>query len=311
MNNSNTALQVTNFNFYGDELIALKDNATGEIYTSINSVLRGIGFADKNQIRKRRDKWINDSVVSKGVVNFNIPTQKVVAKNDTTLFDEKETYCISQRKLPLALAKLSITPKMKQTQPELTSKLELYQDKCADVLASVFIDKTNINDINTELLAESITNAMNLALTPIYEKISRLEETQSQTLQELPDNKYRKPYNPWFAKMQPKYKLLEEYFDITRGQLYKNILWEMENLYDIDTQQIQADYCYENNLNSCYPLEPYEFVHKYRDMIEEIINSNLIKYGIASESDPITSTKHMTIFDTPVKKTSTRDVLFK
>ena len=31
-----TALQVTNFNFYGDELIALRDNSTGEVYTSIN-----------------------------------------------------------------------------------------------------------------------------------------------------------------------------------------------------------------------------------------------------------------------------------
>lgn len=41
MTHNNTALQVTNFNFYGDELIALKDNATGEIYTSIikNSVI--------------------------------------------------------------------------------------------------------------------------------------------------------------------------------------------------------------------------------------------------------------------------------
>ncbi len=76
---NNTALQVTNFNFYGDELIALKDNATGEIYTSINSVLRGIGFTDKDQIRRRRDKWINDIVISKGVVKFNIPTQEVVA----------------------------------------------------------------------------------------------------------------------------------------------------------------------------------------------------------------------------------------
>ena len=57
MTNNNTALQVTNFNFYGDELIALKDNTTGEIYTSINSVLRGIGFTDNDQIRKRRDKW--------------------------------------------------------------------------------------------------------------------------------------------------------------------------------------------------------------------------------------------------------------
>lgn len=159
-----------------------------------------------------------------------------------------------------------------------------------------------------ELEEGNITTSFVKALNSIAEsvnsmnsRLSHLEETQNQTLQELPDNKYKKPYNPWFAKMQPKYKLLEDYFDITRGQLYKNILWEMENLYDVDTQQIQADYCYENNIDSCYPLEPYEFVPKYRDMIEGIVNSNLIKYKIASESDPITSTKHMTIFDTPVK----------
>lgn len=36
---TNTALQVTNFDFYEDKLIALQDNATGEIYTAINSVL--------------------------------------------------------------------------------------------------------------------------------------------------------------------------------------------------------------------------------------------------------------------------------
>lgn len=29
--NTQTALQVTDFNFYGDNLIALKDNATGEM----------------------------------------------------------------------------------------------------------------------------------------------------------------------------------------------------------------------------------------------------------------------------------------
>lgn len=125
---NNTALQTSIFDFYGDELIALKDNSTGEIYTAINSVLKGIGFTDKNQIRKRRDKWINDVVISKGIIKFNIPTQKVVSKNGTTLFDEKETYCISQRKLPLALAKINITPTMKRNQPELVSKLELYQD---------------------------------------------------------------------------------------------------------------------------------------------------------------------------------------
>lgn len=111
--------------------------------------------------------------------------------------------------------------------------------------------------------------------------------------------------------MQPKYQLLEDYFNITRGQLYKNILWEMENLYDVDTQQIQADYCYENNLQSCYPLEPYEFKQKYRDMIESIVNENLVKYGIAAANDPIVSTKHITIFDTPVKGNNHTEAIFK
>lgn len=71
--NTQTALQVTDFNFYGDNLIALKDNATGEIYTAINSVLRGIGFKDE-QVRYQRSKWIKDKTLSKGVLKFNIPT---------------------------------------------------------------------------------------------------------------------------------------------------------------------------------------------------------------------------------------------
>lgn len=46
--NSQTALQVTDFDFYGDNLIPLKDNATGEIYTAITHILRGIGFNTTN-----------------------------------------------------------------------------------------------------------------------------------------------------------------------------------------------------------------------------------------------------------------------
>ena len=65
-----TALQVTNFNFYGDDLVAIRDNTTGEIYTSINHILKGIGFTNNEQIRRRRDKWINDVVIGKGVTKF-------------------------------------------------------------------------------------------------------------------------------------------------------------------------------------------------------------------------------------------------
>ena len=90
-----TALQVTNFNFYGDELIALKDNSTGEIYTAINSILRGIGFNKDSQLQYQRDKWIEDRSISKGVLKFTIPTKH----------GNQETYCIDVRRLPIALAK--------------------------------------------------------------------------------------------------------------------------------------------------------------------------------------------------------------
>lgn len=149
----------------------------------------------------------------------------------------------------------------------------------------------------------TVSSALNRMMSILEKQDERLSNVESQLqdqkqIEEKP--RYKKPYNPWFAKMNPKYQLLEDYFDITRGQLYKNILEEMENIYNIDTNQIQADYCYENNITSCYPLEPYEFKQKYRQMIEGIVNDNLIKYGIASEDDPITSIRHITIFDTPV-----------
>ena len=199
--NSQTALQVTDFNFYGDELIALKDNATGEIYTAINSVLKGIGFIDKDQIRKRRDKWINDPVVSKGISTFNIPTSEGVTKKDTPM-NNKAVYCISQHKLPIALAKINITPKMKQTQPELASKLELYQDKCADVLASVFIDRKTVSNINMQPITDALTSVTNTLTTltqtmaSMQQEINTIKETQSAQPKLL-----KKKWSYWSTKM--------------------------------------------------------------------------------------------------------------
>lgn len=160
------------------------------------------------------------------------------------------------------------------------------------------------NEIMDASLVASSLNKFADIMERYEERLGKVEEqlsSQQEQVNQIPT--YKKPYNPWFAKMNPKYKLLEEYFNVTRGQLYKEILMELENIYDIDTVQIQADYCYENNVESCYPLEPYEFVPKYREMIEQIVNNNLIKYGIAAENDPIVSTKHVTIFDTPVEET--------
>lgn len=167
------------------------------------------------------------------------------------------------------------------------------------------IDSYRNGELNNTIDIKPISDSLNKIVTLLESqeiRITKLEESNQIQSQPALTTTYKKPFNPWFKKMSPKYTLLEEYFNITRGQLYRNILNELENLYDIDTSQIQADYLYENNLTSCYPLEPYEYNPKYRDMVEQVVNSNLIKFGIASEDDPITSTKHITIFDKLVKE---------
>ena len=290
--NSQTALQVTDFNFYGDNLIALKDNATGEIYTAINSVLKGIGFIDRDQIRKRRDKWINDPVISKGVVKFNVPMQEVVTKNDTTILD-KETYCISQHKLPIALAKINITPKMKQTQPELASKLELYQDKCADVLASVFIDRKTISDMNMQPITETLNAITNTLTTLTQTMISMQQEINSL---KKPQQLSKKKWSYWSTKMYPKYQLLTDYFQISNTELYKNLYRELENTYpEIDLNQEIDDYCYENNLESAYTLDVIEHNITLRKLFEAIVDNLLNKYNLADTYN--INTRTSTIFD--------------
>lgn len=294
--NTQTALQVTDFNFYGDNLIALKDNATGEIYTAINSVLKGIGFIDRDQIRKRRDKWINDPVISKGVVKFNIPIQEVVTKNDTTLLD-KETYCISQHKLPIALAKINITPKMKQTQPELASKLELYQDKCADVLASVFIDNKTVSDINIQSITEALNTITNTLTTLAQTMTSMQQEINAiKDSQEDKPKLTKKKWSYWSTKMYPKYQLLTDYFHITHKELYKNLYRELQNTYpDINLNQEIDDYCYENKLESAYTLDVIEHNLTLRKLFESVVDNLLNKYNLADTYN--INTRIPTIFD--------------
>lgn len=117
--------------FCNAELLAVQDKKTGKIYAGINSILRELGF-NESQIRYRRDKWVDDKSVSKGVRKFLHPSING---------GSQETYCIDIKKLPIALAKIEITPRMESNMPELSEKLEKYQDECADILADAFISK--------------------------------------------------------------------------------------------------------------------------------------------------------------------------
>lgn len=286
--NTQTALQVTDFDFYGDNLIALKDNATGEIYTAISHILRGIGFNPK-QVEHQQNKILKDELLKSHTLKFS--------GVDLNMPSVNEIWCISQRKLPIALAKINITPKMKKEQPELSEKLLTYQDKCADVLASVFIDHKTVSDINMQPITEALTSITNtlttlaLTMTSMQQEINVIKDSQEDK-PKLP----KKKWSYWSTKMYPKYQLLTDYFHITHKELYKNLYRELQNTYpDIDLNQEIDDYCYENKLESTYTLDVIEHNLTLRKLFESIVDNLLEKYNLADTYN--INTRIPTIFD--------------
>ena len=282
-NNQNTALQVTNFDFYGDNLIALQDNATGEIYTSINSVLRGIGFTER-QVRHNRDKWLNDLIVSKGCQNFVIPMENGVSQ---------ETYCISNRKLPIALTKISITPKMKQNQPELASKLELYQDKCADVLASVFIDHKIQSQPNLQQLIDSLS-ILTQTITTMQQDINTLKESQTQ--KKLPEKKYSRWKTNTFNKLNTLLSYVNTHSEETMklSEIIHLIIQETEDTYNIEINDYVEAYKSEFNLDTNpYAIDVINHYKDIKDMFTLTLNSIMNKLNLSDNT--ISSSKN--IFD--------------
>lgn len=249
--------------------------------------MRNIGFKTKDQIRRRRDTWVNDLSLAKGIQKFDMPAQEVVTKFDTTILIDKETLCISQRKLPLALAKLHITPSMKKKQPELVRKLLLYQDKCADVLAAVFIDHASIQDIQLQevlTVLGKISKAINslhgelqYTISEITNLNNRLDSIEQQISKPTPKRKY----SYWTTKMFPKYQTLADYLQITYKELYKLLFKELQNTYpEIDLNQLVDDFCYENKLESCYTMDAIEHDKEVRKLFESVVNNILHEYKL-------------------------------
>ena len=186
---------------------------------------------------------------------------------------------------------------MKKTQSELVSKLELYQDKCTDVLASVFIDHKTTAQITIQPILDTLntfTKTVNDTLLSLNERMSKLEKSQEQVEKSLP----KKRFSYWNSKMFPKYQLLMDYFEIPTGKngiLYKELYKEFHNIYpDIEINQIVDDYCYDNGLESCFTLEAIEHDKTVRKLFESMVDGLLDKYELLSENITV---REKTIFD--------------
>ena len=143
---------------------------------------------------------------------------------------------------------------------------------------SYFRAKEATSQDPTLLAMQMITETMKL----IQQDISSIKEQQTQTQKQIP----KKSFSRWTSKMFPKYQLLMDYFGIDRKELYHNLFLELQNLYpDIDLTQMQDDYCFENNLDSCFTMDVIEHNKELRILFENMVENLLDRYKLKSDTD--------------------------
>lgn len=172
----NNNLLIKTVDFFGDNLVAVKDESTKKIYTGVSYICNGIGFT-KGQKDRQVINMQNDLVLNKGCLKFEAG---VIDPNNEVLAIELDF-------LPLWLAKISITPKMQEEQLEVTEKLVKYQLKAKDVLAEAFI-KPMSKELQAIFMIDEKTVELDNRITKI-ENNTTIDYSQQQELHELGNKK--------------------------------------------------------------------------------------------------------------------------
>lgn len=212
---------------------------------------------------------------------------------DLTKSEEQERIYYTQRGI-MEICRWSRQPKADLFMDWVWDIIEKY--RANELVPIQQLDITPISDAISSM-TQAITTLTNNMIT-MQQDIQELK--QSQRNRYLLENRYP---SAWYKKIAPKYKMLMDYFDCTRSELYSSIYKELEDAYNVDINQIHEDYCYENHLlkDECYPMDAIEHNTQLRDALTLLIDSSLIKYGLQTE-DEIKNFKRKTLFDTKPKK---------
>ena len=212
---------------------------------------------------------------------------------DLTKSEEQERIYYTQRGI-MEICRWSNKPKADLFMDWVWDIIEKY--RANELVPIQQLDITPISDAISSM-TQAITTLTNNMIT-MQQDIQELK--QSQRNRYLLENRYP---SAWYKKIAPKYKMLMDYFDCTRSELYSSIYKELEDAYNVDINQIHEDYCYENHLlkDECYPMDAIEHNTQLRDALTLLIDSSLIKYGLQTE-DEIKNFKRKTLFDTEPNK---------
>ena len=100
------------------------------MWAGVRWLCEGLGLS-RGQMDNESAKIKEDVVLGEGARNLVLPTRG----------GKQEVLCLRHDFVPLWIAKITVTPSMKENNPELVDKLVQYQLKAKDVLAEAFLPK--------------------------------------------------------------------------------------------------------------------------------------------------------------------------
>ena len=132
-----TGLAIKDVQFNGATLRAAQD-AENIIWIGVAWVCQGLGLTE-GQMKNERKKIQTDEVLSQGTKFHPLGSGN----------SDSEVICLKLDFLPLWLAKIHVTPKMRRDNPQLADRLVTYQIKAKDVLAEAFLNKNAVASVDT------------------------------------------------------------------------------------------------------------------------------------------------------------------
>ena len=153
-------LEVKRVPFMGAELMAVRDRA-GQIWAGVKWLCNGIGLS-RGQANGEIAKVQADEVLAEGCTKFH-----------AGVFDPNNaTVALKLDFVPLWLAKISITPAMKEERPELAATLKEYQLRAKDVLAAAFLP----NEHQEPRSAMDMLRLQSAAMLELDDRVTDLED---------------------------------------------------------------------------------------------------------------------------------------
>lgn len=223
---NNLAIKEVDFN--GDILMAAQDKNTEKIYVGVSWVCNGLGL-NKSQKDTQVQKIQNDLVLKQGCLKFQ-----------AGIFDEyNESLALELEFLPLWLAKISITPKMKEEQPFIVAKLVEYQLKAKDTLANEFIHKSQFS--NELSFLQGILDKMKadeLRVSYLERQSKQHQILIEQTNNNVIEMKDQLTKSPDFKNLQNAVNKYARKVDIHESEAWGIVYKKVGDIYGVNLEQI-------------------------------------------------------------------------